>query len=201
MAKKQTVSALLLGQLALGSIARAQTAPVTAGRPAYVRLGVGTAHDIYGYYPCTRLSAEFAPMLSRKIGLASRVVGIVGKPSSGLETQLPNQNYRAGYLEQEVVFYPFGNDHRVNVGLGAGGFFGYYRRNSNSYLRGVNGQVTEYELASQKGFHGGGLLSLNVDVALGEKQQWRVGGKATLQNGISGNTRSSTYSLTLGRRL
>jgi hypothetical protein len=65
----------------------------------------------------------------------------------------------------------------------------------------VDGKVTEYQLERRQGFHGGYLLSLNLDVALGETRRWRVGTKATLQNGAERNRRASTYNLTLARRL
>jgi hypothetical protein len=205
MKKKLCFSWLLVGGLALSGAAQAQTAPAgetaATSKPTYLRLGLGTAYDIEGYYRCAKLSVEYAPMLTRKIGLASRVVGIGGKPTSGMETQLPNQNYKAGYLEQEVVFYPFGNSQRLNLGIGAGGFAGFYRLNGFNNFTAESGKVTEYTLVRKQGFHGGYLLSLNLDVALGKEQRWRVGTKATLQNGALGNRRSSTYNLTLARRL
>ncbi|AIZ64002.1 hypothetical protein PK28_10440 [Hymenobacter sp. DG25B] len=204
MKKKLCFSWLLVGSLASSGAAQAQTAPAgeaPTGKPAFLRLGLGTTYDIEGYYRSARVSVEYAPMLTRKIGLASRVVGIGGKPTSGMETQLPNQNYKAGYLEQEVVFYPFGNSQRLNLGIGAGGFAGFYRLNGFNNFTAESGKVTDYTLERKQGFHGGYLLSLNLDVALGQEQRWRVGTKATLQNGALGNRHSSTYSLTLARRL
>ncbi|ALD20863.1 hypothetical protein [Hymenobacter sp. DG25A] len=205
MKKILCFSWLLAGSLAFCGAAQAQTAPASeapsTGKPAFLRLGLGTAYDIEGYYRSARVSVEYAPMLSRRIGLASRVVGLVGKPTSGMETQLPNQNYKGGYLEQEVVFYPFENNQRLNLGLGAGGFAGFYRLNGFDHYTAVDGKFTEYQLERRQGFHGGYLLSLNLDVALGETKRWRVGTKATLQNGAEGNRRASTYNLTLARRL
>lgn len=200
--------ALVIGAVFCATASPAQTvatdvAPTTAaGRPAYLRLGLGTTYDIVGYYRCARVSLEYAPMLSRQIGLASRIVGVSGKPShKELESQLPNQNYKAAYLEQEVVFYPFGNDKRVNVGVGAGGFAGYYHRNSFNNFQSVSGKVTDYKLASQQGFHGGYMFLLNLDVVLGQRQQWRLGAKSTIQSGKNGNTTTPTHNLTLARRL
>ncbi|MBW3128378.1 hypothetical protein [Hymenobacter profundi] len=176
----------------------AQTAPAT--KPSYLRLGVGTAYDMSGYYRCTRLSLEYAPTLSRHFGAAGRVVGVFGKPDNKLERQLPNQDYKAGFVEAEGIYYPFGTDKRVLFGIGAGGFAGYYQKDSYSYLQATSGQVNAYELYSYRGPYAGGLLSLNLDAAVGARQLYRVGAKATVQNGINGG-RTSTYNLTLARRL
>ena len=179
----------------------AQTAPLpTSTKPSYLRLGVGTAYDVGGYYRCTRLALEYAPTLSRHFGLAGRVVGVFGTPNDKLQQQLPDQNYKAGFVEAEGIYYPFGTDKRVQFGIGAGGFAGYYKKNDYTYLQATSGQVTDYSLVSNSGPYAGYLLSLNLDTAIGTKQLWRVGAKATVQNGINGGTTSS-YNLTLAKRL
>ncbi len=204
--KKIIQPGLLLGAMAalspLASRAQAPAETRPLAHPSHLRLGLGTTYDIVGYYRCARVSLEYAPMLTRKIGLASRVVGVRGKPSGeSMESQLPNQNYKAAYLEQEVVFYPFGNDKRVNFGVGGGGFVGYYRRNGFNNFQTVAGRVTSYELASREGGHAGYIFSLNLDVALGQAQRWRLGAKSTVQNGSGGNTTAPTHNLTLAWRL
>lgn len=183
----------------------AQVAPVPAAapapRPAFLRVGLGPAYDIDNYYRCARLTAEYVPMLTRHLGLASRVAAVVGRPpGNSLEAQLPRQNYRAVYLEQEAVFYPLGTDKRVLLGLGGGGFVGYYRKNTFDFLQGNSGQVTDFRLTSRGGIHAGYLFSLSVEVGLGQQQRWLLGAKSTFRNGIGGNT-TATHSLTIGRRL
>ncbi|GAB2785087.1 hypothetical protein GCM10027175_24630 [Hymenobacter latericoloratus] len=189
----------------LGGSAVAQEAAANPGspaRPAYLRLGLGSAYDIDGYYRSARLTLEYAPTLNRHLGLASRVVGVLGKPSgSSLEAQLPNQKYKAAYLEQEIIYYPLGTDKRVLFGVGAGGFAGYYRKNGFTYLQATDGRVTDYQLNSRQGLHAGYLLTASLEVALGQQKRWLLGAKSTLRNGIEGNTTTSTHSLTLGRRL
>ncbi|QNE38896.1 hypothetical protein F1C16_04650 [Hymenobacter sp. NBH84] len=182
-----------------------QTAPLVkssalAPKPSYLRLGVGTAYDVNGYYRCTRLALEYAPTLSQHFGAAGRIVGVFGNPSDKLQRQLPNQNYKAGFIEAEGVYYPFGTDKRVLFGVGAGGFAGYYEKNDYNYLKATSGQVTDYLLVSYRGPYAGVLFSLNLDAAVGARQLYRVGAKATVQNGINGG-RTSTYNLTLARRL
>jgi hypothetical protein len=185
--------------------APAQTAPNSAvARPfqtAYLRVGLGTSYDINKYYRCARLSVEYAPMLNRWLGLSGRLVGVLGKPSGSFEKQIPNQNYKAAYVEQEVLFYPLGTSNKVRFALGAGGFAGYYKKNSFSYMSAVSGKVTDYGLSSQQGTHAGYLGSLSLETDLGQEKRWAVGVKSTIQNGIGGVTTLSTHSLTLGRRL
>lgn len=169
-------------------------------KPAYLRLGVGTAYDIAGTYRCTRLAVEYAPMLTRHFGVAGRLVGVIGQPNNSLERQLPDQRYRAGFVEVEGVVYPFGTDKRVLVGLGAGGFAGYYRKDTYAFFTAIAGRVDAYAPRTYSGPYAGYLLSLNLDAALDARQRWRVGAKATVQNGLNGGT-TSTYNLTLARRL
>lgn len=176
--------------------------PVT--RPfqvAYLRVGLGTSYDINKYYRCARLSAEYAPMLNQRLGLSGRLVGVFGKPSSSFEKQLPNQNYKAAYVEQEILLYPFGINKRVRVAFGAGGFAGYYKKNGFSYISAVSGEVVDYGLNSQQGVHAGYIASLNLEAALGQEKRWAIGVKSTIQNGIGGVSTLRTHSLTLGRRL
>ena len=173
---------------------------------AYLRLGLGTTFDAQKYYRCARVWVEYAPMLTRRVGLAGRLAGVAGKPSASALygswiDQVPNQNYQAGYAEGEVLFYPFGNDKRVRFALGAGGFAGYYKKNDLDFVNVVDNRVVDYRLASQQGIHAGYLGSLNLEVALGSEQHWLVGLKATLQKGVGGVTDVPSESLTLGRRL
>lgn len=177
---------------------------VPATRPfqvAYLRVGFGTSYDIDKYYRCARLSAEYAPMLNRRLGLSGRLVGVLGKPSDSFEKQVPNQNYKAAYVEQEVLFYPFGADKKVRLALGAGGFAGYYKKNGTSYISAVSGKVVDYGLTTQQGVHAGYIGSLSLETTLGQEQSWAVGVKSTIQNGIGGVSTLKTHSLTVGRRL
>ncbi|RPD44309.1 hypothetical protein DNI29_21610 [Hymenobacter sediminis] len=176
------------------------TPPTGSAKPAYLRLGVGTAYDNAGAYRCTRLALEYAPTLTRHFGVAGRLVGVFGKPSSSLERQLPDQRYRAGFVEVEGMLYPFGTDKRVLLGLGAGGFAGYYRKDTYAFLTATAGRVDSYALRTYSGPYAGYLLSLNLDAAVDARQRWRIGVKATVQNGLNGG-RTSTYNLTLARRL
>jgi len=169
-------------------------------KPAYLRLGVGAAYDIAGAYRCTRLAVEYAPLLTRHLGVAGRLVGIIGQPNNSLERQLPDQRYRAGFVEVEGVVYPFGTDKRVLVGLGAGGFAGYYRKDTYAFFSATAGRIDAYAPRTYSGPYAGYLLSLNLDAALDAQQRWRVGAKATVQNGLNGGTTSS-YNLTFARRL
>ena len=200
-----TTALLLHAAAAFAQAVPAPTASPAASRPfqtAYLRIGVGATHDITGYYRSARLSAEYAPMLTRRLGLAGRLVGVLGKPTGeGLNAQAPNQNYRAAYVEEEALFYPLGIGHRVNFGVGAGGFAGYYWLNTFDFLQGTSGQLTDYKLASRQGVHAGYLFSLNLDVALDADKRWLVGLKSTLQNGIGGQTNFATHNLTFARRL
>jgi hypothetical protein len=117
----------------------AEAPPAVKGKPAYLRLGVGTAYDNTGRYRCARLALEYAPTLTRHLGLAGRLVGVYGQPNSALERQLPNQRYQAGFVEVEGIVYPFGTDQRVLLGIGAGGFAGYYRKDTYSFLQATAG--------------------------------------------------------------
>ena len=174
--------------------------PTGVPKPAYLRLGVGTAYDIGRSYRCTRLALEYAPTLTRHFGLAGRLVGVFGQPDSQIERQLSDQRYKAGFVEVEGLYYPFGTDKRVLFGLGAGGFAGYYRKDSYSVLQTTAGRVDFYERYAYKGPYAGYLLSVNVDAAVDTQQRWRVGAKATLQNGLNGGG-TATYNFTLARRL
>ncbi|WP_324672101.1 hypothetical protein [Hymenobacter sp. GOD-10R] len=184
-----------------GSSTRQEPSPeTTTHKPAYLRLGVGTTYEITGGYRCERLALEYAPTLTNHLGLASRVAFVFGKPTDKLERQVPNQNYKAGYIEQEAIFYPFGTDKKILFGLG-GGFLGYYKKNTYSSFSAVAGTLKDYTLAAHDGFHGGYLLSLNLDMAVGTAQRWRIGLRSSIQNGTGGNTTSPTHSLTFARRL
>ncbi|MFD1468016.1 hypothetical protein ACFQ48_07245 [Hymenobacter caeli] len=181
-------------------------APARPFQVAYLRLGLGTTFDAAKFYRCTRLAVEYAPMLTRQVGLAGRLVGVAGKPAAtGLYgpwvDQLPNQNYRASHAEGEVLFYPFGNAKRVRFAVGAGGFAGYYKKNDFDFVNVVEGRVVDYRLASYQGFYGGYLGSINLDVALGQQQRWLVGLKIAQQKGTGGVTDVPSETLTLARRL
>jgi hypothetical protein len=189
----------------VGTLTEAPTpipATATSRHPAYVRLSLGMVYDINMYYRCARLSAEYAPMLTRHLGLASRLVGVGGHPS-GLENKVPNQNYKAAYVEQEVTFYPVGGagDTRVRFGVGAGGFAGYYQKNTFDFFNAVGGEIKDYALTERHGFHGGYLYSANLEVALNADRRWLVGARAARQSGIGGITTQPAYTLTLARRL
>lgn len=125
---------------------------------------------------------------------------MAGAPTQGLESQVPHQNYRAGYAEAEGRWYPWGNQRRLTLALGAGGFAGYYRHNGYDYFQGVDDRLVEYRLASEQGFHAGVLGSVNAEVGLGAAQRWRAGLQALKETGRGGVTSFTTYSLTLTRR-
>jgi hypothetical protein len=197
----QATSAHAQAEYARPQVATRFAPPPEPFRMAYLRVGVGSTSDALNSYRCTRLAVEYAPMLTTHLGLASRLVGVGGKPSNWLETQAPNQNYKAAYLEQEALFYPLGNNRRVQFAVGAGGFAGYYRKNSVSWMEAVEGQLTNYQLASYQGVHAGYLGSLNLGVALGQQQHWQLGFKSTIQNGTAGTATLFTNSFTIGRRL
>ena len=170
---------------------------------AYLRASLGVTSTLGWEYRCPRLAVEYAPMLTRHIGLAGRLVGVAGHPTAATPLygpwieKIPNQNYRAGFLEAEGLVYPFGNTRRVRFALGAGGYAGYYQLNAISSANVVGQQVVAYELATQQGGAVGYLGSLNVEVALGKQRVWLVGLKATRQKGLAGITNLPGQSLTL----
>ncbi|WP_324672100.1 hypothetical protein [Hymenobacter sp. GOD-10R] len=139
--------------------------------PIDLRLGIGTTYDNEGQYRCTRITLELAPVVSKHLGTAIRLASVLGKPSSPLEKQVPNQNYKAAYLEQESIYYPLGTGKRMLLGIGAGGFVGYYKKNTYSYLKAMGGKLYDYGLASRTGLHAGFLGSVSLDVALGTAQR------------------------------
>ena len=114
---------------------------------------------------------------------------------------MPNQNYRAGFVEAEGLLYPFGNMRRVRFALGLGGYAGYYKLNAISSANVVAQQVVVYELATEQGGAVGYLGSLNVEVALGKQRRWLVGLKVTRQQGLGGITNRPGQSLTIARQL
>jgi hypothetical protein len=188
------------------AVPSAAPAPKSPFQTAYLRLNVGTTFDALKYYRCARVAVEYAPMLTHHVGLAGRLAGVAGSPSASnlygtWIDQLPNQNYKAGYAEAEALYYPFGNQKRVRFAVGAGGFVGYYKKNSFSFANVVDNQLVDYQLTSHQGVHAGYLGSLNLEVALGTEQRWLVGLKATLQKGVGGVTDVTGQSLTLARRL
>ena len=122
-------------------------------------------------------------------------------PTRGLEGQAPNQNYKAGYAEAEVLWYPFGNASRLIFALGAGGFAGYYQHNGYESLSSVSGQLVDYKLRATQGILAGGIGSFNLEVGLGQAQHWRVGLKSLAQSGYGGITSFTSHSLILARRL
>ena len=190
----------LLLALALPKLAGAQALSPDAPRPAYLRVGVGLTETRGTTYPIARAFVEYAPLLGQHWGWAGRLVGVTGAPTHGLESQLPHQNYRAGYAQAEGRWYPWGNQRRLTVAFGAGGFVGYYRLNSYDYIRGLYDRVVDYRLASAQGIHAGVLGSVNAEVGLGAAQRWRAGLQVLKETGRGGITSFNTYSLTLARR-
>lgn len=183
------------------------SAPVRPFQVAYLRTSVGITSTLGWEYRCPRLALEYAPLLTRHLGLAGRLVGVTGHPTASTPLygrwieQVPNQNYRAGFVEAEGLVYPFGNTRRVRFALGLGGYAGYYKLNAISSANVVDQQVVAYELATQKGGAVGYLGSLNVEVALGKQRRWLVGLKATRQKGLGGITNLPGQSLTIARQL
>lgn len=214
-----TPSLLTLASLLLPSTwstTQAQVAPepvptpsrqVRATLPQYLRLQVGTMPTLTWDYPCLRLGLEYAPLLTRHLGLAGRLIGVAGQPtgSSGPYgpwiKQVPNQNYRAGFVEAEALLYPLGVNHRVRFALGLGGFTGFFRQNAFSFVNVVDNQVRDYALASYGGNVTGYQGSLNLEVALGKQRVWAVGVKLLRQKGYGGITDLPRQSLTLARQL
>jgi hypothetical protein len=174
---------------------------------AYLRASVGITSTLGWEYRCPRLAIEYAPILTRHLGLAGRLVGVAGHPTAATPLygrwieQVPNQNYRAGFVEAEGLVYPFGNTRRVRFALGLGGYAGYYKLNAISSANVVDQQVVAYELATQQGGAVGYLGSLNVEVALGKQRRWLVGLKASRQKGLGGITNLPGQSLTIARQL
>lgn len=183
------------------------SAPVRPFQVAYLRASLGVTSTLGWEYRCPRLAVEYAPMLTRHLGLAGRLVGVAGHPTASTPLygswieQLPNQNYRAGFVEAEGLVYPFGNTRRVRFALGLGGYAGFYKLNAISSANVVDQQVVAYELSTQQGGAVGYLGSLNVEVALGKQRRWLVGLKATRQKGLSGITNLPGQSLTIARQL
>ncbi len=200
-ALSQATSAHAQAEYARPQVATPFAPPAEPFHVAYLRVGVGSTSDALNGYRCAHLSLEYAPMLTTHVGLASRMAGVVGKPSDCLEKQLPNQNYKAAYLEQEALFYPLGNNRRVQFAVGAGGFAGYYKKNSVDYTEASEGHLTDYRLVSYQGVHAGYLGSLNLGVGLGSQQHWQVGFRAIVQNGVSTSATIFTHTLTVGHRL
>lgn len=192
---------------------RVQAAPSIAAdrvRPfqvAYLRATVGVNPTIGWEYRCPRVAVEYAPMLTRHLGLAARLAGSAGRPSASTALygswikEIPNQNYRAGFFEAEGLVYPFGNTHRVRFALGVGGFAGLYKLNTISSATIVDNKVVAYELDTRQGASAGYLGSLNLEVALGKERVWLLGLKATRQKGLGGVTNLPGQSLTIARQL
>lgn len=174
---------------------------------AYLRASVGVSPTLGWEYRCPRVALEYAPMLTRHLGLAGRLAGVAGQPTASTPLygawikDVPNQNYRAGFVEAEGLLYPFGNTRRVRFALGAGGFAGYYKLNTISSATVVDNKIVAYELATRQGACAGYLASLNVEVALGKQRVWLLGLKATRQKGLGGITNLPGQSLTLARQL
>ena len=183
------------------------SAPVRPFQVAYLRASLGVTSTLGWEYRCPRLAVEYAPMLTRHPGLAGRPVGVAGHPTASTPLygswveQVPNQNYRAGFVEAEGLLYPFGNMRRVRFALGLGGYAGYYKLNAISSANVVAQQVVVYELATEQGGAVGYLGSLNVEVALGKQRRWLVGLKATRQKGLGGLTNLPGQSLTIASQL
>jgi hypothetical protein len=176
-------------------------------RVAYLRATVGTTATLDWAYTCSRIALEYAPMLGPRFGLAGRVAGVTGHPTAAtplygpwIET-IPNQNYRAGFLEGEALYYPFGSSHRVRFALGLGAFFGTYKHNSVDTIFVVNNQVTHYHLASRNGSQAGYIASANLEVGVGQQQRWLVGLKVTRQQGTGKIDNLPSQGLTLARKL
>ena len=181
--------------------------PVRPFQVAYLRASLGVTSTLGWEYRCPRLAVEYAPMLTRHLGLAGRLVGVAGHPTASTPLygnwieQVPNQNYRAGFVEAEGLFYPFGNTRRVRFAIGLGGYAGYYKLNAISSANVVAQQVVAYELTTEQGGAVGYLGSLNVEVALGKQRRWLVGLKVTRQKGLGGITNLPGQSLTIARQL
>ena len=209
---RQSIYAILSLVLACGGgpAAWAQTAPATPAtapaRPAFLRFSVGTMPTLNWDYTCPRLAIEYAPMLTRHLGVAARLAGVAGRPSASSGpnapwiTDVPSQNYRAGFVEAEGLLYPFGVAHRVRFAVGAGGYVSQYKLNSISSVEVSSNRVVRYELATYEGTRAGYLFSLNLEVALGQQRAWLLGLKATRQQGLGGITNLPGHSLTLARQ-
>ncbi|HEX8425324.1 hypothetical protein [Hymenobacter sp.] len=183
---------LLLAAPAL--LAQAQSTPEAAThRPALLRLGLGSCLNGSGDYSVVKLSGEYAPQFGRHLRLGSRLAIISGSRNYdfGYGYVVP-ESYRAVNLEQEVYWLPFGVNKAVEFGVGVGAFGGYssqrgvksggLRRNETT-----GNLELDYRPLHERGLNGGYIASLNIDVAIDQARNWRVGGKLSLQNDTQAN--------------
>ncbi|TGE06267.1 hypothetical protein [Hymenobacter fodinae] len=155
---------------------------------------------------------EYAPVFGRHLGTGTRLAFIGGSRESYSTVYAPNRyggngvtvpyamSYQAVNLEQELYFYPFGNNKSVLFAVGGGGYAGYSNRYGApaTHLNWETGEES-LDLDHEQGLHAGYMFSLNLDVALGATQQWLVGGKSAFQNDTYGNS-LATLQLKVGRR-
>ena len=198
--------ALAVGSYSAAGAQALPSSPAPVARPTFLRLSLGTMPTLNWEYTCPRVALEYAPMLTRHLGVAARLAGVAGRPNdaSGPNapwiTQVPDQNYRAGLLEAEGLLYPLGVTHRVRFALGAGGYVARYKHNTVAGAEIVSGQVINYKTATYEGNRAGYLFSLNLEVALGQQRAWVLGLKAARQRGLSGITNLPVHSLTFARQ-
>ncbi|WP_133272368.1 hypothetical protein [Hymenobacter radiodurans] len=111
------------------------------------------------------------------------------KPGSPGVNVPVSQSYQTANLEQEFYVYPFGNDQQARFFLGGGGYVGHsnrygYPQNHIDFAT----NETSLDLEHEKGFHAGYMFSLNLDLRLGQTQNWLIGGKTSFQNDTFGNS-------------
>ncbi|WP_157530675.1 hypothetical protein [Hymenobacter norwichensis] len=180
--------------LLASNLASAQaTSSVPTHRPALVRLGLGSSLNGSGDYGVTKLHVEYAPAFGRHLRLGSRLALLSGSDLYEFgRGYTALQSYRAVNVEQEVYWLPFGVNKAVEFSVGVGAFGGYGSQKgvAGGGLR-ANDSTGELELnytpLNERGFHGGYIASLNLDVALNQERTWRVGGRVALQNDTRAN--------------
>lgn len=178
-----------------------------ASHAAYLRASMGVTPTKNWEYRCAKLGLEYAPMLTSHLGLAGRVAAVVGAPTASAPIygpwieSMPNQNYRAGFVEAEGLYYPLGTSHRVRFAVGLGGFAGSYTQNTFTTATIVSNELQSFTSETRRGTAVGYLGSLNLEVALGQERNWLLGLKATRQYIVHGVTNLPGQSLTLARKI
>lgn len=173
-------------------------APAAGHRPALLRVGMGVSLSSSSDFPVLRTHLEYAPQFGQHVRLGSRLAYLGGtefkryafSSSSGSSEFAVPHSYRAVNAEQEIYWLPFGANKRVEFGVGGGGFLSYYRATSVAaitYGLDANYRVETFSYVPrrQQNVHAGFITSLYVDMALDPAAKWRLGGRLSLQSGVS----------------
>ncbi|MBC6605497.1 hypothetical protein H8B13_01565 [Hymenobacter sp. BT188] len=191
-------------------IASAQTPESSS--PSTLQLGIGTAGMGTGDYVLLKAQVEYGRLFKRHLSTGTRLA-LAGGNRENIATvynsQRPGGNgvnvpyalsYQTANLEQEFYIYPFGNDKEIRFFAGGGGYVGYSTRYGApaNHLNFTTNEAT-LDLDHEEGWHAGYMFSINLDLALGSEQNWRVGGKASFQNDTFANSLASLQ-FNVGRR-